>query len=193
MIQQAPPQPERSRGRQPAPAVDAQGLARDLRHAIAGEVRFDNGSRALYSTDASNYRQIPIGVVVPRTTDDVAQTLEYGTGAPQPWKRWIKWIVAALVVALIGYFMFLRGGSGDVRYVTQEVTQGNLTVTVTATGNLEPRNQVDIGVELSGTVRAVNVDVNDVVKKGDHLKVKLLEVDERGRMRLSRKALIEKN
>jgi hypothetical protein len=39
-------------------------LARDLRASIAGEVRFDNGSRALYATDGSNYRQPPIGVVV---------------------------------------------------------------------------------------------------------------------------------
>ena len=41
-------------------------LARELRAAIAGEVRFDDGSRALYATDGSNYRQVPIGVVVPR-------------------------------------------------------------------------------------------------------------------------------
>jgi FAD/FMN-containing dehydrogenase/Fe-S oxidoreductase len=41
-----------------------------LRH-ISGEVRFDNGSRALYATDGSNYRQVPIGVVLPRSTDDV--------------------------------------------------------------------------------------------------------------------------
>ena len=41
-------------------------LEADLRAHIRGEVRFDDGSRALYSTDASNYRQVPIGVVVPR-------------------------------------------------------------------------------------------------------------------------------
>ena len=46
------------------------------------------------------------------------------------------------------------------------MTRGALTVTVTATGNLEPRNQVDIGSELSGTVRLVNVDVNDEVSAG---------------------------
>ena len=40
--------------------------------------------------------------------------------------------------------------------MTQEVTRGDLTVTVTATGNLEPRNQVDIGSELSGTIRSVD-------------------------------------
>src|SRR5262249_12262036 len=48
----------------------------DLRRAIAGEVRFDAGSRALYATDASNYRQVPIGVVLPKTTDDVLATVE---------------------------------------------------------------------------------------------------------------------
>src|SRR5262249_21171586 len=42
---------------------------------IAGEVRFDNGSRGLYATDASNYRQVPIGVVIPRTIDDVITTV----------------------------------------------------------------------------------------------------------------------
>jgi FAD/FMN-containing dehydrogenase/Fe-S oxidoreductase len=42
-----------------------------LRSAIRGEVRFDAGSRALYATDASSYRQVPIGVVIPRDTDDV--------------------------------------------------------------------------------------------------------------------------
>jgi len=47
-----------------------------LRRAIAGEVRFDRGSRALYSSDASNYRQIPIGLVVPRGDEDVMATIE---------------------------------------------------------------------------------------------------------------------
>ncbi len=51
--------------------ADAGGLETDLRASVQGEVRFDNGSRALYSTDASNYRQIPIGVVLPRDKEDV--------------------------------------------------------------------------------------------------------------------------
>jgi FAD/FMN-containing dehydrogenase/Fe-S oxidoreductase len=46
-------------------------LAGTLTRRIRGEVRFDNGSRALYATDASNYRQVPIGVVIPRDNDDV--------------------------------------------------------------------------------------------------------------------------
>ncbi len=55
---------------------DPHALESSLRRAVRGEVRFDAGSRALYSTDASNYRQIPIGVVAPRDTDDVAAALE---------------------------------------------------------------------------------------------------------------------
>ena len=50
-------------------------LEADLRRALAGEVRFDAGSRALYATDASNYRQTPIGVVVPLDEDDVVATV----------------------------------------------------------------------------------------------------------------------
>jgi len=46
-------------------------LETDLRSAVDGEVRFDTASRAIYSTDASNYRQVPIGVVIPRSTEAV--------------------------------------------------------------------------------------------------------------------------
>jgi FAD/FMN-containing dehydrogenase len=59
-----------------ARSVDAAGLAAELRTKIRGEVRFDDGSRALYATDGSNYRQVPIGVVIPREKDDVEATLE---------------------------------------------------------------------------------------------------------------------
>src|SRR4030088_90958 len=55
--------------------VDASGLAQSLRASIQGDVRFDNGTRALYATDGSNYRQAPIGVVLPRDVDDVLTTV----------------------------------------------------------------------------------------------------------------------
>ncbi len=55
--------------------VDAQALAHELRASISGEVRFDAGSRALYATDGSNYRQVPIGVVIPTNVEDVIQTV----------------------------------------------------------------------------------------------------------------------
>ncbi len=46
-------------------------LEQALKKTVRGEVRFDAGSRALYATDASNYRQVPLGLVVPRDADDV--------------------------------------------------------------------------------------------------------------------------
>jgi FAD/FMN-containing dehydrogenase/Fe-S oxidoreductase len=63
---------------------DFQQLEEDLKHVIKGEVRFDDGSRALYATDASNYRQVPIGVVIPKSIDDVVETVRlcYRYGAP---------------------------------------------------------------------------------------------------------------
>ncbi|SEP80632.1 FAD-binding and (Fe-S)-binding domain-containing protein [Streptomyces radiopugnans] len=53
----------------PDPDVDVPALERALRERVDGEVRFDRGTRATYSTDASNYRQTPIGVVLPRTPE----------------------------------------------------------------------------------------------------------------------------
>jgi FAD/FMN-containing dehydrogenase len=50
-------------------------LAKELRATVRGEVRFDAGSKALYATDSSNYRQIPIGVVIPRDKQDVINTV----------------------------------------------------------------------------------------------------------------------
>ncbi|WP_235022690.1 FAD-binding oxidoreductase [Amycolatopsis alkalitolerans] len=55
--------------------VDADGLARSLRERVDGDVRFDAGSRGAYSTDASNFRQVPIGVVLPRTPDAAADVI----------------------------------------------------------------------------------------------------------------------
>lgn len=55
--------------------VNIQLLEKELRQTIRGEVRFDDGSRALYATDASNYRQVPIGVVIPLNEQDIIQTI----------------------------------------------------------------------------------------------------------------------
>jgi len=104
----------------------------------------------------------------PSATPELS-TPDYGPGAPAPWKRWARWGAIALVAIVVAYFIFGRSGSDKPKYVTQDVTTGDLTVTVTATGNLEPRNQVDIGSELSGTIRTVTVDVNDEVKAGQVL------------------------
>jgi FAD/FMN-containing dehydrogenase/Fe-S oxidoreductase len=58
------------------PGVDAASLEIELHNRLRGEVRFDDGSRALYATDAANYRQVPIGVVVPLDKEDVITTVE---------------------------------------------------------------------------------------------------------------------
>jgi FAD/FMN-containing dehydrogenase/Fe-S oxidoreductase len=56
--------------------VDARRLASELEAAIDGEVRFRPGDRAMYSTGGSNYRQVPIGIVIPRSVEDVLATIE---------------------------------------------------------------------------------------------------------------------
>ncbi|MFE7900416.1 FAD-binding and (Fe-S)-binding domain-containing protein [Streptomyces sp. NPDC057424] len=61
--------------RRPQAQTDAQALERDLRARVEGEVRFDPGTRAAYSTDGSNYRQVPIGVVVPRTVEAAVEAV----------------------------------------------------------------------------------------------------------------------
>src|SRR5581483_1733125 len=62
----------------------SEALAADLRERIEGEVRFSDGDRALYATDGSNYRQAPIGVVIPKSIDDVVATVAMARkyGAP---------------------------------------------------------------------------------------------------------------
>lgn len=56
-------------------ALPYESLAADLRGRVDGEVRFDPGSRAAYSTDSSNYRQVPIGVVIPRSVEAAVATV----------------------------------------------------------------------------------------------------------------------
>jgi FAD/FMN-containing dehydrogenase/Fe-S oxidoreductase len=70
-----PIRPGLPEARESSAGVDVRALEDALRRTVRGEVRFDAGSRAAYSTDGSNYRQVPIGVVVPATTDDVVATV----------------------------------------------------------------------------------------------------------------------
>ncbi|OCC25042.1 efflux transporter periplasmic adaptor subunit [Croceicoccus estronivorus] len=93
------------------------------------------------------------------------------TDAPR-WHRWVKWGgggVALLLLLLLLARCFGGGETGG--YITQEVRRGNLAITVSATGNLAPTNQVEVGSELSGTIDQVLVDVNDRVARGQPLAV----------------------
>src|SRR5947208_5164874 len=55
--------------------IDVRGLEHDLARSVEGEVRFRPGDRALYATGGSNYRQLPIGIVIPRPTEDVVEAM----------------------------------------------------------------------------------------------------------------------
>ena len=70
-VQISSPLPLSSHGKPVDSFAQAGELESELKRVVKGEVRFDRGSRALYSSDGSNYRQIPIGVVIPRDDDDV--------------------------------------------------------------------------------------------------------------------------
>ncbi len=84
--------------------------------------------------------------------------------------KWVKWGLVALgVVLLILLLMRIFGGEDKPNYSTRAVRKGDLTVTVSATGNLKPINQVDVGSEQSGKITQVFVDVNDRVTKGQRL------------------------
>ncbi|WP_457935861.1 efflux RND transporter periplasmic adaptor subunit [Mesorhizobium sp. 10J20-29] len=78
--------------------------------------------------------------------------------------------LAIVLLGLAGWYWIAQSSQGDAQtYLTAEIERGDLTVTVTATGTVEPTNLVEISSELSGTVRAVNVDHNDTVTVGQVL------------------------
>lgn len=92
------------------------------------------------------------------------------SGRSRRLKRWLVPIGAVAVVGLgILIWTLVRGDGSKINYVTADVVRGDLTVTVQATGNLEPTNEVTVGSEVSGLLISVNVEDNDVVKKGQVL------------------------
>jgi len=102
---------------------------------------------------------------------DISKTL--GIASPHKRNRWIKYLTgfsALIIVIIIAVYMLQsRNTSGTRLYKTEEVKIGDLTITVTATGNIEPTNQVDVGIEVSGTIKTVEADYNDEVKTGQVL------------------------
>ena len=104
--------------------------------------------------------------------NDIVQTL--GLDASSGRKKRLKtWFVVAFLIAAaaIATFLVLKKtqASNEVVYKTEVVKRGNILITVTATGNLQPRNQVDVGSELSGIIERVEADYNTRVTVGQTL------------------------
>jgi HlyD family secretion protein len=88
------------------------------------------------------------------------------------YRRPALWGGVLLVLLAAGgwwYWQARQTANAAPSYVTQAVARGNLTLTVTANGTLQPTRAINIGSELSGTVLKVNVDVNDKIRKGQVL------------------------
>jgi HlyD family secretion protein len=107
------------------------------------------------------------------STNDSGVSALLGTAAQRAWWRrptpWFVIVVVAAAAAAAWWWQGRRDDAATPHYVTEPLARGRLVVTVTANGTLQPTNKVDIGSELSGTVARVNVDVNDLVKKGQVL------------------------
>ncbi len=122
--------------------------------------------------------------ITPPPAADVANTIGLGRAKTKIPKIEKKWIIGG-VVGLVVVIMVVRsmGGPPAPKFLSADVMQGGLTVTVTATGQLQPRNQVDVGAEISGQIETVAVDFNDRVTQGqalavmdtDNLKAKVLQ------------------
>lgn len=100
------------------------------------------------------------------------QALLQAPAKPVWWRRRLLWGTLVLIAACAGgYYVWQQNSQKNAApvYVTEPAAKGNLTLTVTANGTLQPTRSVNIGSELSGTVLRVLVDVNDRVKKGQVL------------------------
>src|SRR5882672_8565863 len=85
-------------------------------------------------------------------------------------KSWRKWIIILVVLAVLigGAFWYFAGKRGSApQYQTAPVTRGDLVQVVTASGQLNPVVNVEVGSQISGIIRKLNVDFNSVVKSND--------------------------
>ena len=102
---------------------------------------------------------------------DIAATLGIDASSGKK-KHLLRWtIILILVIIAVFGFMKWKGSKSEVetQYKTQEARRGDLTITVTATGNLAPTNTVQVGSELSGIIDTVDADYNDRVTTGGQL------------------------
>jgi len=116
-----------------------------------------------------------VPAVKPATAKPATADIQALLGTDQPARWWARpslWIGLAVLGAAAGGIYFWQAqkeSNAAPVYVTEALRKGNLTLTVAANGTIVPTRVVSIGSELSGTVKRVLVDVNDVVKKGQVL------------------------
>lgn len=103
------------------------------------------------------------------STEDLA-AIVHG-GRPKPFRKWAI-IILILGLGAAGWFYYQSRSSAVASkpsFVTEPIRRGNLSLGITATGNLQPTNQVTVSSELSGICEAVYVDTNDQVTKGQKI------------------------
>jgi HlyD family secretion protein len=110
---------------------------------------------------------------MPKTIPEPEITRTLGPMRASRWRPWLKGAIGAVLVAIaavaITVVSKVTSTTNAPQYSTQEARRGNLTVTVKATGTLQPTNQVDVSSELSGIVKSVEATYNARVKVGQVL------------------------
>src|SRR5574344_1220265 len=92
--------------------------------------------------------------------------------------KYIGLLIIVFVIAILIYIFFPKSDSQKVEYITSKVNSGDLKVVVSASGNIKPTNSVEIGIEVSGTIKEIFVDFNDEVKVGQILaKIDTVKLD----------------
>lgn len=102
---------------------------------------------------------------------DIEKALEIGRPKQniKKLKPWLLIGIALIVLAVLAIIFITQDKSSATQYQTEEIRRGDLTVIVTATGTLQPTNKVEVGSELSGTIKTVEVDYNSRVRVGQVL------------------------
>ncbi|WP_419676011.1 efflux RND transporter periplasmic adaptor subunit [Aliarcobacter butzleri] len=102
---------------------------------------------------------------------DLLEELESFSTKKRVNRKFIYIAIAIVSFLAIVLFFIFNGSdkSNKIEYITKKVTQGDLSVVVSTTGNLNPTNSVEIGIEVSGTLKEIFVDFNDEVKAGQIL------------------------
>ena len=112
--------------------------------------------------------------VKPQEQQDISKTLgldDPDGKHPLSKKSRLWWLLAGILILLVIFFVVISRRPEQVRYQTVQVKRGDLVVTVSATGTLAPVKEVEVGIEVSGTIKSVLVDYNDRVTVGQVLAV----------------------